>query len=398
MREGNAEMVGSSDHCFLFFPRGGHGDPYRIPNTRMMMVDDDEAQQYALDATQTQQEVLNEATMHATSPSKAGGTGAAGTKPRSGAWGLVRRKGGNQEEFLLEHRLKDGKRDTYVIGRSTKADIVVNDGRVSAHHCAVYCDYSEARLRVFIEDMSANGTFVNDSLIRLTKGKRLELKTGDEIFLVNPRTLESRPGGTGNSAAFLYINLRERMFVERTIGYAPSSSSSSGAGGGYGTPESGRQHEKRQRPPQLPPPRPPPPPPQVLTAAGNSRKPPPAAPRPPQGTSGTVVRLFGVPRHVTKVPSIVTTCHPMRRVLCILQHLPSLPHTTQNGFAETMERCFIKIRFFVFEQRNGEGRTAVVYFRVQEGVDSFFYAFNNQRWWDNVCRVEYAHLEVRDGP
>jgi hypothetical protein len=200
----------------------------------MMVMDDDEAQQYALDATQTQQEVLNEATMHATSPSKAGGTGAAGTKPRSDAWGLVRRKGGNQEEFLLEHRLKDGKRDTYVIGRSTKADIVVNDGRVSAHHCAVYCDYSEARLRVFIEDMSANGTFVNDSLIRLTKGKRLELKTGDEIFLVNPRTLESRPGGTGNSAAFLYINLRERMFVERTIGYAPSSSSAGAGGGGYG--------------------------------------------------------------------------------------------------------------------------------------------------------------------
>ena len=210
-----------------------------------VVIMDEEAHQYALslEATQTQQEVVNEATMHATSPSKAGAGGGA-SKARSDAWGLVRRKGGNQEEIMLEHRVKDGKRDTYVIGRSTKADIVVNDGRVSAHHCAVYCDYSEARLRVFVEDMSANGTFVNDSLIRLTKGKRLELKTGDEIFLVNPRTLESRPGGADNSAAFLYINLRERMFVERTIGSAPSSSSSSSssssaAGGGRAGTRSG---------------------------------------------------------------------------------------------------------------------------------------------------------------
>ena len=167
-------------------------------------------------------EATQEMTMHATSPSKNIGVNHE-IQPKTDAWGMLRRKGGTQEEHKLEHRTKDGKRDTYVIGRSTKADIVVEDRRVSAAHCAVYCDYTEARLRVFVEDMSANGTFVNDSLIRLTRGQRLELKTGDEVFLINPRNIEERP--SENCAAFLYINLRERLFIERTIGSAPSSSS-----------------------------------------------------------------------------------------------------------------------------------------------------------------------------
>lgn len=141
-------------------------------------------------------------------------------KPRSNIWGSLRRRGGDQEEIRLEHRNKDGKRDTYVIGRSRAADITVDDKRVSSQHCMVYCDYEEARLRVFVEDTSVNGTFVNDSLTRLHKGKRLELKTGDEIFLINPRNFELEPNAPDKCTSFLYVNLRDRLFVQRTI--APS--------------------------------------------------------------------------------------------------------------------------------------------------------------------------------
>lgn len=141
-------------------------------------------------------------------------------KPKSNVWGSLRRKGGDQMEVKLEHRTKNGKRDTYIIGRSKGADIVVVDKRVSSQHCLVYCDYEEARLRVFVEDTSVNGTFVNDSLTRLHKGKRLELKTGDEIFLINPRDLENNSTSVDNCASFLYVNLRDRLFVLRTIGSA----------------------------------------------------------------------------------------------------------------------------------------------------------------------------------
>ena len=141
-------------------------------------------------------------------------------KPTSNIWGSLRRRGGDQEETQLEHRNKDGKRDTYTIGRSRGSDITVDDKRVSSSHCMVYCDYEEARLRVFVEDTSVNGTFVNDSLTRLHKGKRLELKTGDEIFLINPRNLELELNGPDKRTSFLYVNLRDRLFVQRTI--APS--------------------------------------------------------------------------------------------------------------------------------------------------------------------------------
>jgi serine/threonine protein kinase len=111
--------------------------------------------------------------------------------------------------------VKDGRRDTCIVGRSKGSDITVEDKRVSSQHCMVYCDYEEARLRVFVEDTSVNGTFINDSLTRLHKGKRMELKTGDEIFLINPRN-----GSEDNNTSFLYVNLRDRLFVQRTIGSA----------------------------------------------------------------------------------------------------------------------------------------------------------------------------------
>ena len=154
--------------------------------------------------------------------------------PDVDVWGLLRRKGGEQEETLLRHRLKDGRRDTFLIGRSQTCDVNVFHKNVSSTHCKIYCDYSQARLRVFIEDCSANGTFVNDSLTRLTRGERMELKSGDEIFLVNPRlasmptppTSKLKEGATVHQvvadAAFLFVNIRERVVNNREKSLAPT--------------------------------------------------------------------------------------------------------------------------------------------------------------------------------
>lgn len=182
------------------------------------MDGDDEYRNYGgpsddIEQTQDYQEPYD-MTMQAPSPTRLE------ENPRSNVWGSLRRKGGDQEEFRLEHRTIDGKRDTYVIGRSKGADITVEDKRVSSQHCKVYCDYAEARLRVFVEDSSVNGTFVNDSLTRLHKGKRLELKTGDQIYLINPRSVDLNNGTHDNCTSFLYVNLRDRLLVQRTIGSA----------------------------------------------------------------------------------------------------------------------------------------------------------------------------------
>lgn len=140
-------------------------------------------------------------------------------EPIPHAWGMLRRQGGLQEEFELHHRVIDLKRDTYTIGRSSKSDITVADTWVSTTHCMVYCDYSrQPKLRIFIEDCSANGTYINDSLTRLRKNERMELKSGDQIYLLNPRKEENLKK---THASFVFINLRERLVTRREISFAP---------------------------------------------------------------------------------------------------------------------------------------------------------------------------------
>lgn len=130
-------------------------------------------------------------------------------------WGVLRRiVNGVQKDINLDHRIKNDLRDTYIIGRSRSCDITVEDKRVSSSHCKIYCDYSDVRLRVFVEDSSANGTFVNNSLTRITKGNRLELKSADEIFLINPRNMQTP---ADRMAAFTFINMRERLVANREI-------------------------------------------------------------------------------------------------------------------------------------------------------------------------------------
>jgi hypothetical protein len=170
-----------------------------------------EANEETIPATQDYLDVdiNDENTMDADSPTKNSASAS-----HSNVWGLLRRRG-TQEEYRLVHREKDGKKDTYVLGRSKACDILVDDRRVSSKHCSIYCDYSQARMRVMIEDSSANGTYINDSLMKLTR-ERLTLKSGDEIFLMNPRNLEHNPSDPEISmCSFMFINYRDRLIVER---------------------------------------------------------------------------------------------------------------------------------------------------------------------------------------
>ncbi|KAI8617039.1 kinase-like domain-containing protein [Chytriomyces sp. MP71] len=74
----------------------------------------------------------------------------------------------------------------YLIGRHPECDIVVNHSQVSKRHGLVLMEALDnksgsADYDVYIEDMSANGIFVNGA--RIEKGKRFKLSNGDEIQL-----------------------------------------------------------------------------------------------------------------------------------------------------------------------------------------------------------------------
>lgn len=126
-------------------------------------------------------------------------------------WGILTPKNKNSSDIKLVYRQRDGVRDCYIIGRGKKADIVCSTNtKVSYFHCKIYCDYSHPKTRIILEDMSTNGTFINDSLTRLSKGDRMELKSGDELYLTNPR--ERDP-----NCAFIFINMRDRMVNEKRL-------------------------------------------------------------------------------------------------------------------------------------------------------------------------------------
>lgn len=133
----------------------------------------------------------------------------------SNVWGLLRQNG-TDKMWKLVHRIKDNRRDVYSIGSSHKCDIVIDsagDSRVSSTHCLIFCDYSDDNLTICVSDCSENGTFVNDALIRVTKGERAELKSGDEIFLMNPRFVNFENG----LVSFMFVNMRDRLLARKKV-------------------------------------------------------------------------------------------------------------------------------------------------------------------------------------
>lgn len=133
-------------------------------------------------------------------------------------WGVLKLKDSGKD-LNLEYRNNDNRRDSYTIGRSRACDLKISEKRVSSKHCVIYCDYEHARRRVFVEDCSSNGTFVNDSLTRLAHGERYELKSGDEIFLLNPHNISEELKQT---TSFIFVNMRDRLVTQRAISLAPA--------------------------------------------------------------------------------------------------------------------------------------------------------------------------------
>lgn len=132
----------------------------------------------------------------------------------SNIWGLLRQKG-HENEYKLFHRIKDGRKDVYTIGKQKVCDIIINDIRINPIHCLIYCDYLNEILTMFIMNNSFNGTYVNNSLTKLSNGERTELKSGDEIYLTDPNS--------DNIISFTFINMRERLFVPKKVEIAPFS-------------------------------------------------------------------------------------------------------------------------------------------------------------------------------
>ncbi|CAK4029626.1 serine threonine- kinase fhkC [Lecanosticta acicola] len=71
----------------------------------------------------------------------------------------------------------------YLIGRHPECDRIINQPTVSNRHCLVFSENKGGETIAVLEDLSGNGTYVNEGFVG--RNKRRELQDGDEISVVN---------------------------------------------------------------------------------------------------------------------------------------------------------------------------------------------------------------------
>ena len=86
--------------------------------------------------------------------------------------------------------------DSYTLGRNSTNNIQIADIRLSGTHCKIYKDSDN---NCWIEDLSSNGTFIEDE--KIGKGNKRKMVSGDKIYLLH----------------------KSKVKVEETLGYVFSS-------------------------------------------------------------------------------------------------------------------------------------------------------------------------------
>jgi len=73
--------------------------------------------------------------------------------------------------------------DSFSIGRNPTNNKMIQDTKISGKHCEISRNKQENdEYKYFIEDLSSNGTFCNNT--RIGKGNKIEIKSGDEICVL----------------------------------------------------------------------------------------------------------------------------------------------------------------------------------------------------------------------
>lgn len=71
----------------------------------------------------------------------------------------------------------------YLVGRHPECDLILNIGTISNRHCLLFSEHKHGETIAVLEDLSSNGTFVNEAIVG--RNKRRELEDGDEITILD---------------------------------------------------------------------------------------------------------------------------------------------------------------------------------------------------------------------
>ncbi|KAF2744087.1 lanosterol 14-alpha-demethylase [Sporormia fimetaria CBS 119925] len=89
----------------------------------------------------------------------------------------------DEQEYEQEKVRKGVPAGGYLVGRHPECDRVVQSPTVSNRHCLLFTENQGGSVVAVLEDLSGNGTFVNDSLVG--RNKRRVLKDGDEVSILD---------------------------------------------------------------------------------------------------------------------------------------------------------------------------------------------------------------------
>lgn len=126
---------------------------------------------------------------------------------------LISKSSKNASIFELMPKEADleGRYNLVTLGRSGSCEIKLPTSvRISNRHCTIYCKLNlsipgSPFLEAFIEDESANGTFLKYT--KLKKHQPQQLRNGDEIYLVNPNISSSNDEEINNYGFYVVLEL-----------------------------------------------------------------------------------------------------------------------------------------------------------------------------------------------
>ncbi|KAF2141800.1 uncharacterized protein K452DRAFT_287758 [Aplosporella prunicola CBS 121167] len=127
----------------------------------------------------------------------------------------VPRKGLKNQEEEYEKKKQQGDAvpaGGYLIGRHPECDRIIHAPTISNRHCLLFSENKDGEIVAVAEDLSANGTFINNSVIG--RNKRRELKEGDEISIVDEaRCVFRYPRGDKSTHGF-----RHQYTIQEQLG------------------------------------------------------------------------------------------------------------------------------------------------------------------------------------
>ncbi|KAJ4315025.1 serine/threonine protein kinase [Fusarium piperis] len=106
-----------------------------------------------------------------------------------------------EAEAYEKKKIKGVPSGGYLIGRHPECDIVVNDGIVSNRHCLIFTENKGNDTVAIVEDLSSNGTYVNEAIVG--RNQRRELEEQDEIAVHGKARFVFRYPQTRQTSEFL---------------------------------------------------------------------------------------------------------------------------------------------------------------------------------------------------